>query len=149
MTRTLAVAFSLAAILVQPGLTQADGVVRIFAETQRTISVDNGRAGTSAGDQRISGLVLLDRRGDVIGNGYRVCTSLDRVLGASVSLCSVIITLPLGKIVALGTRQRRDYYVLPVVGGTRRYSGTSGTLIASTVSLGPPRRERLLVSLTS
>jgi hypothetical protein len=151
MIRTAAVGLVLAfsSITLTPsGEDQAVGIIRIFAVTKNTVSVDVGNPGPSAGDQRISGLILYDRHNRVIGNGYRQCTSYDRVLGQDVSFCKVIYSLPRGKILTEGTRSRRDYYVLPVLGGTRLYSNVQGTLIASTISF-PPRRERLLFSLES
>src|SRR5262249_50825127 len=125
-----------------------EGLIRIFAVTRGVRVVDVGKPGPSAGDQRIVGMTLLDRHNRVIGNGYRVCSSLGRPLGDDVALCQAVYSLPLGKLVVLGTRSRRDYYVLPVVGGTRLYQSVQGSMVASTVSI-PPRRERLLFTLQS
>lgn len=147
MIRALVIVATLASILALPAQAQdGTGIIRIFALTKATRVVDVGEPGPSAGDQRISGLILFDRSGDVIGNGYRQCTSYGRVLGADVAFCKTIFTLPMGKILCEGTRSRRDYYVLAVLGGTRLYSNVQGTMIASTVTF-PPRRERLLFSL--
>lgn len=152
MIRTLAVALSLAALLVLPAsgaeTHRGGGLIRIFAVTQNAKEVDVGKHGPSAGDQRLAGMILYDRYNRVIGNAYRICTSMDDVLPNTVSMCQAVYSLPLGKLVVLGTRTRRDYYVLPVIGGTRLYANTQGTLIASTVSFNP-RRERLLFSLES
>lgn len=150
MIRVLAVLLSLAAIFSLPAIgsrAQSDGgLIRIFAVTTGVQAVDVGKSGPSAGDQRIVGMILYDRHGRVLGNGYRVCASLDRTLGTAVSICQAVYSLPRGKLVVIGTRTRRDYYVLPVIGGTRLYATVQGTLITSTIS-SPPRRERLLFSL--
>lgn len=151
--RTLAVCLSLAAIFFafpaqgEVGQT-GEGLIRIFAVTRGARTVDVGAPGPSAGDQRISGMILYDRYGRVIGNGYRVCTALDHIITDEVALCEAVYALPRGKLVALGTRSRRDYYVLPVVGGTNLYSTVQGSLVASTISF-TPRKERLLFSLES
>lgn len=149
MIRLAVVILTLACIFALPGIAQdGTGIIRIFAVTKAVRNVDVGKPGPSAGDQRIAGLVLYDRHNQIIGNAYRQCTSYDRVLGQDISFCKMIFTLPRGKILCEGTRSRRDYYLLPILGGTRLYSNVQGTLIASTVSF-PPRRERLLFSLES
>lgn len=150
MIRILAVVLALAAFITVPGSAQdGGGLIRIFAVTSNIRTVDVGQPGPSAGDQRIAGLRLYDKRNRVIGNAYRVCTSLGRVLGDEAALCQMVFSLPRGKLVAIGTRKRRDYYVLPVVGGTLLYSSVQGTLVASTEELEPHRRERLLFSLVA
>ena len=125
---------------------QRKGLARFFAFTQGTASTDIGTEGPSAGDRSFQGLLLTDRRGNIVGHGSVICTFLGQILPGSVSQCLGNYTLPLGRIVALGTRQRRDYYLLAVVGGTGVYSQALGTLIVSTVAMSP-RKERLLFSL--
>lgn len=150
--RLLAVCFSLACLLALPGAAYSRGMldqpalVRIFAITQGTASVDAGRPGGSAGDRTFQGLILSDRRDQIIGHGSISCVSFGRVLPGTVAQCTGVFVLPRGRIVTLGTRQRRDFYMLAVVGGTGLYSNALGTLIVSTVSQRP-RRERLLFSL--
>ena len=140
----------LVALVPAAGLSQSTqpttGLVRIFALTQGTATTDIGSEGRSAGDRSFQGLLLTDRRGNIIGYGVVICTHLGKVLPGAVSKCTGDYTLPLGKLVASGTRQRRDYYLLAIVGGTGVYSQALGTLIVSTVAMSP-RKERLLFSL--
>jgi len=140
----------LVALVPAAGLSQSTqqttGLVRIFSFTQGVASTDIGIEGRSAGDRFFQGLLLSDRRGNVIGHGAVICTFLGKTLPSPVSQCLGNYILPLGKLVASGTRQRRDYYLLAVVGGTGVYSQARGTLIVSTVAMSP-RKERLLFSL--
>lgn len=149
--RAFAVSLALACFVL-PGASYArsalegPALVRIFATTQGTATVDVGLQGRSAGDRSFQGVILFDRRERTIGHGSVTCISLGRVLPGTVTQCTGIFVLPRGRIMTLGHRQRRDFYVLAIVGGTGLYSNTLGTLIVSTVSRNP-RRERLLFSL--
>jgi hypothetical protein len=122
------------------------GLIRIFSETEGKAFIDLGKPGRSAGDRSFFGTALLTRGGKRIGYSAMVCTYLGDVLPGTVSYCNATYVLPRGKIMTTGTRQRRDYYVLAVVGGTGIYSTASGMMIASTITRGP-RVERLFFSL--
>jgi len=142
--RVLAVVFALVTIAAlglsereQAAALDRQALVRIFATT--FFETMEGRA---PGDHLVVNKILSDRNDRIIGHGDQVCTRLD----SGVSSCIATFVLPKGKIMVQGTRHRRDYYVLAVVGGTGIYSASGGTLIASTVSR-EPRRERLLFSL--
>ena len=121
------------------------GPVRIFSVTQGTASLNLGSERRSAGDRSFQGLLLVDREDHIIGYGSVVCTFLGRTLPGSVSQCQGHYILPRGKIVTLGTRQRNDYYIMSIIGGTGFYSTMRGVLIVSTIQMGP-RRERLFFS---
>ena len=80
--------------------------------------------------------------GHSVGEGVQQCT----VGLGGVSTCLATYVFRRGEIMAQGTRQRRDFYVWAITGGTGIYSNSGGSLIATTLSL-TPRRERLLFSL--
>lgn len=140
---------ALACLTVLPGDAPADaGLIRIFAVTNAVRAVDMGRPGRSAGDVTLRGAQLWSRDNRLIGSMALECTFLGDVLPGDASLCQVEYALPRGKIVAMGTRQRADYMVFAIVGGTGVYSRASGVLIHRTLSVNP-RRERLFFSLES
>ena len=85
---------------------------------------------------------LRGTAGNRIGEGTQQCT----VGLNAVSMCLGTYVLGRGQIMVQSRRQRRDFYVLAVVGGTGIYSNASGSFVATTLSTNP-RRERLLFSL--
>lgn len=144
----LAVVLSLAAIAIPSAQGRQDGgLIRIVAVTHGRAAIDVGREGRSAGDMTFVGSTLFDRHGRTIGYSTMQCTFQGRIVLKEVSLCTAVFVLPRGKIICEGTRSRRDYYVLPVIGGTGLYSNNQGTLIAETESLHPRRSEHLFFSL--
>ena len=149
--RTAAVTVTLAAacLVLLPGQARTDaGLVRIFAVTHAVAQANVGPDRRSAGDLTVFGSRLHDRAGTPIGWASLACMFLGRSLPAHTSQCQGTYSLPRGKIMVAGTRQRVDYYLLAVVGGTGIYSRATGVLIVSTVDRNP-RRERLLFSLES
>lgn len=151
--RILTACALISCVLVLPGAAQnvspgkfSGGLIRIYSTTQGTASFDVGRHGPSAGDGEYRGLVLWTRGGSLLGYGVSTCVSLGRTLPSRRSICTNIYVLPRGTIVTEGLRARRDYYVLPILGGSGLYSNVGGQLIASTASTNPDR-ERLFFSL--
>jgi hypothetical protein len=145
MKFVVAVIVILACLFVIPGQA-ASGIIRIFAITQSSVSVDMGSEGRSAGDQSITGFLLTTRNGKTIGYASVICTAVGKTLPGTVSMCQGSYILPRGRIIAQGTRQRRDYFALAITGGTGIYSSAGGILISSTVAIRP-RRDRLFFSL--
>lgn len=142
------IVIALAFLTLVPGAGSDAGLIRIFAETTAVRTVDVDGRGRTAGDLTIRGAQLVSREGRGLGTMTLICTFLGRVLPSDSSFCQAEYVLPRGKIIVSGTRQRADYMVLAVVGGTGVYSRASGVLVQSTIALGP-RRERLLFSLES
>jgi hypothetical protein len=139
MTRLLAVAAIVTLLLFVVGSARSlDGprLVRVIA-----VTVDEQGESEETSDELFVDVDLRGSAGNLVGSGALRC-----VTGLDVADCLGTYVLQRGRIMVQGTRQRRDFYVLAVVGGTGIYSNIGGTLVATTLNLGP-RRERLLFSL--
>ncbi len=140
MLRLLAVAAIVLLLLFATGPARSIDGPRLIRVTGVTVA-EQGE------DEETSDALFVDQdlrgsAGNLIGSGTQWC-----IVGLKeVSTCLGTFTFARGRVMVQGTRQRRDFYVLAVVGGTGIYSNVGGTLIATTLELGP-RRERLLFSL--
>lgn len=120
LTLTLASALGVAATVAHTA-GSASGRIKVEA----TIT-DVRITGHRPGDHRIEKYRLWNRAITPlpIGNGVLVCT----YLGDHRSFCTGQFIMPLGKLTVAGTRRAVYRAFLLVTGGTRSYSGTSGTL---------------------
>lgn len=103
---------------------------------------------TTSGRLTIIQAALVDGKKQ-IGNSATVCTYLGKgkTLGAGTSLCTVVYRLPKGPIVATGLVARNSLvYVLTVTGGSGYYTGISGTVTSTIVSMRP-KKSRLFFQL--
>lgn len=142
MLKPLAVAATLALLLLAPGAARSlDGpqLIRVVA-----ITVAEQGETEETSDVLFVSQELRGSAGNRVGEGVQQCT----VGLGGVSTCLATYVLRRGEIMLQGTRQRRDFYVWAIVGGTGIYSNVGGSFVASTLSLNP-RRERLLFSVES
>lgn len=140
MLKPLAVAAVVILLLFAAGAARSlDGprLIRVIATTV----VEQGEFKETS-DVLFTSQELRGSAGNRIGEGVQQCTvGLSRV-----STCLATYVFQRGEVMVQGTRQRRDFYVWAIVGGTGIYSNVGGSLVANTLSLSP-RRERLLFSL--
>lgn len=115
------------------------GIVRITSVQKKFSRIDIGKRGYSPGDMEITRVRLFNRRvrKRPLGNGQMVCTAT----GEKFWNCSGTYNLPDGSIVVSGARVFSDFYVLPVVGGSRLYNNVKGTLVVTRVR----RTEKLML----
>jgi hypothetical protein len=140
MSRLLAVAALASIVLLAAGAAHSLDGPRLVRVTAVTV-IEQGESEETS-DVLFTNVDLRGSAGNRVGSGSLRCvTGL-----AGVDDCLGTYVLLRGKIMVQGTRLRRDFYVLAVVGGTGIYSNVGGTLLATTLELGP-RRERLLFSL--
>lgn len=139
MTRLLAVA-ALVLLLFATGAASLEGprLVRVTA-----ITVEEQGDDEETSDELFTNVDLRGSEGNLVGSGALRC-----VVGLDIADCLGTYILKRGRLMVQGTRQRRDFYVLAIVGGTGIYSNVGGTLVATTLELNP-RRERLLFSVES
>ncbi len=102
-------------------------------------SVDNPPKGPSLGDTFYESSVLTDaaghRRGTALLNGQLVAGNPAH----GMELVATSASLPGGTLSALGGHATVDRFTLPVLGGTGRYLGTTGTLTISPAAHGTDR----------
>jgi len=142
MLKPLAVAAVVITLLFAAGAGQSLEGPRLIRVVATTVTERGEFEETS--DVLFVNQELRGSAGNRIGEGTQQCT----VGLEGVSTCLATYLLARGQIMLQGTRQRRDFYVLAVTGGTGIYSNAGGSLVATTLSL-TPRRERLLFSLES
>jgi hypothetical protein len=89
--------------------------------------VDAAPHGPSAGDQHLETGVLTDSAGRRAGS-FALVGELISLSGQGQEQLSVTLHLHDGDVVTVGAIPAADDYTVPVVGGTRGYSGAGGTL---------------------
>ena len=108
--------------------------------------VDRGRHGPTAGDLETIRQLLYNRRvsSKPIGRAEILCTLFTK----KTRMCTAIYTLPKGTIVTTAATGSRLLYEAAITGGTELYDNARGSLVATTTSLKPKRREVLVFRLT-
>lgn len=140
MRKPLAVAAVLVLLLLATGSASSLDGPRLIRVT--AVSVDEHGEDEETSDVLFVSQELQGSLGNLVGKGVQQCT-----VGLNgVSMCLATYVFRRGEIMLQGTRQRRDFYVWAVTGGTGIYSNAGGSLIATTLATRP-RRERLLFSL--
>lgn len=83
------------------------------------------------------------------GHGILTCQNLGtgQVLASGVAYCTLVITLPRGKIVAAGLIRDRLFYEMAVLGGTGYYMNAQGEMSSSAFERQPYVRQHLILSL--
>ena len=89
--------------------------------------IDVAPHGPSAGDQHLETGVLTDSAGHRAGS-FALFGELISLSGQGQEQLSITLHLHDGDVVTLGAIPGADDYTVPVVGGTRGYSGAAGTL---------------------
>lgn len=140
MTRPLAVAAVVVLLLFATGAARSLDGPRLIRVSAVTVAEQGETDETS--DVLFVSQELRGSAGNRVGEGVQQCT----VGLGEVSTCLATYVLQRGEIMVQGTRQRRDFYVWAIIGGTGIYSNVGGSLVATTLSVRP-RRERLLFSL--
>jgi hypothetical protein len=93
---------------------------------------------------RTDALLLWNRnqRTTPIGHAIKAClkTGGGAIFGKGVMTCTLVVSLPLGKVTASGIVHNLGRYTLVITGGTGAYRGATGPLFVRSVSGNGVRR---------
>jgi len=100
------------------------------------------RLGTGIGAREIVRGGLYSSKGHRIGSESMICTYLD----SANRICTLVVTLPKGTIVASGQLGSRLLFELAITGGTDLYDNARGSITSTSLGLRP-RRDLLIFRL--
>lgn len=128
-------------------VNEAEAVVRPGKINLESVTIQERGSQRDAGDRLLTAKKLLAPTGNSIGNAYMICTVIGKggTLGNGVSQCSATYNLPLGKLIAHGSRHSRSGYTLVVTGGTGFYRGAEGVLNSFLVGINPRRHSIVIM----
>ena len=128
-------------ILIATGLA---GAQTVTSATPKVVSIAVTTALVRDGAETRSDTLLLWNRNErdrPIGHAVKSCikTGSGGILGNGVMSCVLVLSLPLGKVVATGIVHDVSRYTLTITGGTGVYRGARGPLFVRRVADGVRR----------
>lgn len=129
----------LVAVIAAVGITNA----RTSSHNHVTVSVTTVSV-RDRSETRVDTLLLWNRNERVgpIGHAVKSCVKggSGGILGGGIMSCDLVVSLPLGKVVATGIVHNLRRYTLTITGGTGRYLKAKGPLFVRSVSGDGVRR---------